>query len=221
MPVFWFFVRVACYQLWVVILCMAVACLTTWLFSIGQIDDAYEREVVAIRKVAVNQSIDKRLPVEVRGQRVAAWVRSQLEGSRSDGALPGKRDPILNGVADTVHGFTTRPWVVNWKTTMLRFIPLAYMRMETYFLISWSLLPLVVIAFTLGTARSKSLIGEGYHKRNFLPHYLRTGFWIIRDTTVACAGFVMFPAVVWWVVPTVLFSCIMVYVWRAYSIQYV
>lgn len=213
---FWFVMRIIAYQAYAILLVTGVTLGTAWIFSVGQIDDAYEREVRSLRSVSIGEDDDKRLPVEVRAQRVASYIRSMVDRPKSQES----HGIVGDGIDETVTGFLNRPAVVNFKTSVLRFLPLGYIRLETYYSITLLLTPFLLIAWLLGTSRSKGLVGEGYHKRNFLPHYLRYSFWFVRDALVAGAGFVLMPAVVWWVLPAFLLSCFMIYVWRAYSIAY-
>lgn len=217
----WFFVRLICFQLFAILLCAGMTIGTVWMSSIEKIDDAYEREVRSLRLVGIGEDPELRLPVERRAQEFAKAITNFCDRILPD-PPPGSNQPrVTSALESGMRQMLNHPWWQKTKPLLRRFLPVAYMRLETYYLISLPLFPLLLIGFMIGQASGKQRIREGYHKRNFLPHYTRYGFGLLRDTTVACTGLVIFPPVVFWVLPVVLISCLMTYLWRAYSIQIV
>lgn len=212
---FWLLVRVIAFAGWAVILCLLMALFTLSSYSQVAIDNAYEREVAALRLVSLGQDPLRRLPQEIRGQRVAAWVSGKLDDVHQFDPAPTRSS---NGIADAL---THLPldWWERFKPKLKRFAPVAWIRLETYLTLYLTCLPLYFCAFLLGEHLARKKIREGVHKRNIFPIWIRRFLWFIRDASVACTGLVIFLPVVWWVVPSIIMSCAVLVLWRAYSIQ--
>lgn len=210
----WLIVRMIGFSGWVVILCLALSLLTVKNYTQLEIDDAYEREVKAIRIFSIGLDPDKRLPCERRGQVVSTWLGDKIDLIKM--SQPSGR--VAQSVTSAVENVPTS-WWDETKPRLKRFLPLAWIRVETYLVMYLTCIWLFFFAFLIGEHFARKKIRSGVHKRNVLPIWIRAILWLIRDISVACTGIVIFPPVVYWIIPNLLICSITVMLWRAYSIQ--
>lgn len=208
--------RILIFSLWVILIGSVVACLTTWQHDLPAIDTAYEREVSAMRMVSIGESDDERLPAERRAQAVTAWVAKQIDGIRApkDGGRVG--DGIRSGLdAADPKNF----WSHTFKPRLKRFLPIFYLRVETYLLAYATLFPLFAVCFFWGMYYGRKKMRAGVHKRNWPVIIL---MWMLRTINivgVGATGFVLAPPVVYWMVPSFLLGCVILVIWRAFHIE--
>ena len=105
------------------------------------------------------------------------------------------------------------------KPRMQRFLPVLYMRVETYSLMYVVAIPLLVLCFFLREyiARRRILAARG--KKNQVVNWLQWSLSTINTVLAACAGLVIFPPVVLWIVPSLLLCGVIAVLIRANFVE--
>jgi hypothetical protein len=210
----WLFVKLIAFSGFTVILCLVFAIGTVSYFSHEDIDRAYEREVAAIRKFSIGLDPERRLPCERRGVYIGNYVGNAID------AIGRQRPPSrVSDAVDKSWYVLANEWWEDTKPKLKRFMPLAYIRIETYQTIYLTSLGLYLFAYFLGEHYARIKIRAGVHKTSSKPAWILFLLRTMASLSVACTGIVTFLPVVYWVIPGVLLSCLIVSYWRAHSIQ--
>lgn len=210
----WLIVRMIAFCGFTCLLCLIFALATVSFYTHNEIDAAYEREITAIRQFSIGLDPERRLPCERRGVYVGNWLGDVIDSIGRK--RPGSR--ASDGVAESWYIFANH-WWDRTAPKLKRFVPLAYIRLETYQTIYLTCVGLYLFAYLLGEHYARIKIRSGVHKRSTLPAWIRYFLTLLSHLWVACTGIVTFLPVVYWVIPSVLLSCCIVGLWRAYSIQ--
>ena len=208
--------RILVFSLWVILLGTLVAALTTWRHDLPVIDAAYEREVTAMRLVSIGEADDRRLPSERRAQVVTGWIVKQIDAI----GTPKTTGRFTQGLQEGIQAMDPDDfWAHTYKPRLKRFLPIFYLRIETYLIAYVTLFPLFAICFLWGMHHGRLMMRSGVHKRNWPAQAM---MWLLRSCNliaVGATGFVFAPPVVYWMVPSFLVAAVIIVLWRSYHIE--
>jgi len=208
--------RILVFSLWVILIGSVVACATTWQYDLPAIDEAYEREVKALRWFSIGEKEDEPLPAERRARVVTSWVAQKIDDIR----LPEGGGRMGKGMAAGVRAADPNDfWAHTFKPRLKRFLPIFYLRVETYLWAYMTLFPLFLVCYFWGAYYGRIKMRSGVHKRNWPVQVL---MWFLRTMNIAAVGatgFVLAPPVMYWMLPSFLIACVVVIMWRSYHIE--
>jgi len=199
----WLTLKVVVFEAIIVFFSTVMMLFTTWRYEVIDIDAAYQREVIAMRMVSIREQIDERLPVERRAAAVSDAIIEFLDQIR----LPTSSSRYITGLLHgSEHLDPGEWWHTIAKPRMARFLPTLYMRVETYSVVYWFSLPLLILAYFWGEYFARRKILEARSKKNQVVAFFK---WCLRGLNVvlaSCAGLVVFPPVAYWIVPSLLLA---------------
>jgi hypothetical protein len=210
----WFLLRIIAFVGWAVLLCLVMALATASFFSDVEIDNAYEREIKSIRLVSYGLDPERRLPCERRAILVANYLGDKIDSIGRSRPQSRASDGFVVGWYVAVY-----QWWDKSRPKIKRVLPLCYIRLETYTIITLTCVLFYAFAFYLGEHFAREKIRSGVHKRNVLPAWIRLGLNAVRNIAVACMGLVYCLPVVYWIIPMMVLSATIIVLWRANSIQ--
>jgi hypothetical protein len=212
----WLLIRIIGFLGGVVVVSGAVASATCWLYDFKSIDAAYEREVSANRAVAIGIPTDARLPIETRAIVVSTAICTYLDSIHW---------PFADGrMGRTVEAGAAHIDKADWfhqtfSPRMRRFMPVWYMRIETYGVVYLTCVGFIYLAYFIGQYSARKKIREGVHKRYVVAMAISWALRALLWVGVMATGWVACPAVIWWILPSLILSGVVIAVWRANMVE--
>ncbi|MDA3961230.1 MAG: hypothetical protein PF961_10605 [Planctomycetota bacterium] len=189
--------RLVVFFLWVTMVSALVAVLTAGFTSVERIDQAYVREVRAMRWLGPGVSEEKRIGPERRGLAAGNWIADQIDAI----ALPNGGSRLGDGVREGVRRTGLRAWWQRQRPHVNAFLPTLVMRLEAFFVSMALACPLLISCYFVGEFLGRKAMAAGELKRESTVNAWKWGFRSVVQAMAIAAGLVVAPPVAWWIVP--------------------